>query len=236
LVPYTTSTASSLVLPESIAQSLLTQYGTGSGPFNAPVLLDYFGAVAGIPYTDQFAVLNRNYDALSSVIGLPAKMSDLDQAVLTYINSFVYDSPDPDITPVDTAVSAVLTSLNSAADLYSTTAWYTICDKLAIEVSNLSRAGVTFNSGFSLALKGFAQRLSSLATSSSTDGSVEFFANITTNDMYGDTIRLVFAETQNKQKLGARGITLNADPNSRLLLNQSQQKNIPLSTYISQNK
>jgi hypothetical protein len=240
-VAYTTATADTVVLPDGIANNLLNVYGTGTGPFNTMIFSDFLGATSGTPYIDWFKTLNQNYTTLSNSIGLSGLMSGLDRAVLDFINGFSYgtdDMPgnDPDIGPVVANVTALITALNSVTSTSSQTAWYKIANKISLEVANLSKAGVTFNASYPQILKSFAGRISSVGASQNGNMAEAFFANLITNDAAGDTIRLVFAENNNTSTFNYKGISVNNDPNPRLLINQADAQNIPLSTYIKQNK
>lgn len=240
-LPYTTAKASDVVLPPGIAAGLISAYGAGTGPFNTTILADYLGAVSGTPYNTWFGTINQNYSTLSNSINLSNIMSNLDRAVSDFVNGFTYgtdEAPgtDPDIAPVSANVTALVTALNSLPVGVSHSAWYAICNKISLEVANLSRAGVTFNSSYPQVLTNFASRVGSVGASRNGDAANLFFANLITNDASGDTIRLVFAETNNSSTFNFRGITVSNDPNPRLLINQAESQNIPLSTYISRNK
>ena len=109
-------------------------------------------------------------------------------------------------------------------------------DALKKEVNNLSLGGVVFNSGYTASLKSFGQSIGAVASDTTQYQTYQFFANLFTNDAYGDTLRSAVSEVINTRTLGIKGITTKNDPNPSSALYQSQQQNIPLSTYISQNK
>ena len=233
-VSYTTANANTVVLSNTIANSLLSTLGTGSGPFNNPILVDYLGAVAGIPYSSLLSTLNSNYTTLSNSINLTALVQALDASVSNYV--YV----NQDYVSVQNNVNAVNSALNSLTNttalLLSETAFYTSLSTLATEVSNLVRAGVVFNSGYPQALHSFAQRIGSIASDKTQNQTYQFFANLVTNDTAGDTVRLAVAESINSGKLAAKGISTTNDPAPSNMIYQSNAQGIPLSTYISQNK
>jgi hypothetical protein len=250
---YTTTTSSTSVLLSSTITTIQNLAGSGSGPFNNPVILDFLGATSGTPYTTYFPVLNSNYSSLVNPVY--TALQNLSSAV-NYTNQHYVDTivPDTSIPPdlpngadgeidasgVTTAVAAVDAAMNnlSPALIQSCqTAHYVMLNRLTAEVSNLAKAGVVFNSGSSQILPGFGQRMGSLGTPDPMALGIDlFFANIITKDAAGDTIRAVMSESNNNNILSKNGITLKNDPNPMLAIAQSQNQNIPLSTYLSQNK
>lgn len=240
-IPHTNASANDAILPAGIAAGLLNSYGTGTGPFNTMILSDFLGAVSGFPYTNWFKTLNQNYTGLADSVGLTDIMTNLDRAVSDFVSGFSYGTEDvpgsnPDITPVSSNVSALVSALNSVPTGASQTAWRDICNKISLEVSNLSKAGVAFNASYPQLLTSFAGRIGNSGTSQNGNAADLFFANLITNDAAGDTIRLAFAETNNTSKFNFKGISVSNDPNPRLLISQAEAQNIPLSTYINQNK
>lgn len=242
-VPYTTATANTVVLPDSIANSLLAAYGTGSGPFKTTILQDYLGAAAGIPYTGLINTINNNY-SLVSTAAVTSALQSLDSSVTTYIAQVNYDieanTSTADIAPVISSVNTVNTALNtvpaSTALSIGTAAYYNALNQLSVEVANISRAGITFGASYPQVLRSFAGRIGSVGASQNGNGAYEFFANLITSDTAGDTIRLAIVENNNTSSFNYKGISVNNDPNPRLLINQADAQNIPLSTYIKQNK
>lgn len=235
----TTANANTLALDESIASDLLEKYGTGSGPFNNPVLTDYLGAVAGMPYTSLMNTINTNYTAATPGNLVPA-LKDLDSAVATYISAasafeLSNIAPIPDVGPVTTAVAEVNSSLSSAkttaASMAARSAYYSILNQLTSEVANCNKAGVTFNNPRISRLDNFAMGIGDAASGDN----YNFFANLITNDHAGDTVRLRVAEVYNSRKLSNKGITTTNDPNPASILSQSLQQNVPVSTIIARN-
>lgn len=240
---YSSSSPNDLVLPSSVSTSITNRYGVGSGPFENPVLTDFIGAVSGIPYTSLFKILNDNYDLAASQVGLTAKLATLNSAVTTYINQ--YAPPDGmggggsygDIAPVTAAINSINSALNSITiDPLIRSAFYTICNKLATEVTNCTRAGIVFNNGFANGLDGFAKSISSAVTSNFDSSAAGFFTNLFTNDSYGDTMRAMSAESTNTSLLNSKGILTANDPDPAGKTMQAKNQNIPLTTYLSQNK
>jgi hypothetical protein len=241
---YTTTTASNLVLSTSTVTTLLNLYGTGSGPFGNPVMLDYFGALTGTPYTAQIRSIDTYYSniALYPTSNVTLAMLALDTAVLNTYNTFAGQwQANVNSSAVTSAIGNVVSAINgipSSSNLSICSAAYsTIVSKLSAEVSNLSKAGIIFGSAPSAMTNGLALRISNLGAIDSLGlGMPAIVANIITPDANGDTIRAAIAEYNNTSKLGSAGISMNNDPNPQQVLTQSQQQNIPLSTYLSQNK
>lgn len=240
---YSSSSPSDLVLPSSISTSITNRYGVGSGPFENPVLTDYLGAVAGIPYRLLFKILNDNYDLAASQVGLTQKLATLNSAVNTYIGQ--YSPPDGmgggegygDIAPVTAAINSINSALNSiTVDPLIRSAFYTICNKLGAEVTNCTRAGIVFDNGYASGLDGFAKSIGSSITSDFDSSATDFFTNLFTNDSYGDTMRAMSAESINTALLNSKGILTSNDPNPSGKVMQAKNQNIPLTTYLSQNK
>jgi hypothetical protein len=145
------------------------------------------------------------------------------------------------ITSNVAAVNSALSSLPATGTLAETVAvcnsgWYLMLSRIPIEVANLNRADVAFTSGTTLGLLSFAENIGQLASDKTQAEGYQFFANITTNDAAGDSIKAVVAETLNTRALNGVGVNIYNDPNPRLKIFQSQAQNTPLTTYLSQNK
>jgi hypothetical protein len=259
---YLPSGASSNVLYASTVTTLNNQYGTGSGSLGNPVMADYLGACGGDPYTVHFSTINNNYSALIGPV--QSALAALDQAIIDYSNAYneylaseIPDSaippdppagdgvpPDPDLLLPFSIITSNIAAVNTALSSLPSTDIVESCDQavylmlnhLTAEVANLSRAGVTFGPGTPGGLLSFAENIGQLASNKTEVESYQFFANIITNNLAGDTIRAVVAETINNRLLTFKGITNFNDPDPRAKVYQSQAQNIPLSTYISRNK
>lgn len=256
---HTTTTADQNVLTPGAIAALNAQTGTGSGPFNNPVMLDYFGALAGIPYASTFHLLNRNYSVVAGPIitAFGQLQSAIDAYIIAYNawlatgtpNTAVYPDPDNSTPPVgdppstggiDSAVGNINSLLNSTTGVEldaCNAAYYQMLNQLAVEVANLNKAGVVFGPAPANLLFGFGQRIGSLGAVDKTGLEThKIITNIITNDAAGDTIRAVIAETNNVNILGTSGITMTNDPNPRQIYSQAVSQNIPITTYLSQNK
>jgi hypothetical protein len=233
------TTSSSPVLSSTTINTLNAITGTGSGPFNNPIISDYLGGAAGIPYTEYFTTLNTNYSTvLTSQVS--TAVNNLNQAVIRYDAILQANVYPPDITTVDSNVALLNSALNSLSVTptltNSQTAYYTMLNKLTIEVANLNSIGVVFNSGTTQMLRSLAQQIAILATDKTQYQTYQFFANVISNDAYGDAIRAAIAESINLNLLTRSGITTSNDPNPTNAVIQAQSQNIPLTTYLSQNK
>ena len=254
--------STSNILYNNTITTLTNAFGTGSGPLGNPVMIDYLGACAGDPYTNRFYAINSNYDSLAVNIVTP--LANLDRAIVDYSNAYnaylaseVPDSavpPDPpagDGVPPNPAlllpfsiitsnVAAVNSALSSLPNVDSVavcnSGWYLMLSRIPNEVANLNRAGVVFTSGTTLGLLSFAENIGQLASDKTQAEGYQFFANVTTNDAAGDSIRAVVAETLNTRAFNGVGVNIYNNPDPRLKISQSQAQNVSLTTYLSQNK
>jgi len=259
---YLPTGANTNILYNNTITTLTNTFGTGSGPLGNPVMIDYLGACAGDPYTNRFYAINSNYDALA--VNIVAPLANLNQAIVDYSNAYnaylaseIPDSavpPDPpagDGVPPDPGlllpfsiitsnVAAVNSALSSLPNVDSVavcnSGWYLMLSRIPIEVANLNRAGVAFVAGTTLGLLSFAETIGQTASDKTQAEGYQFFANITTNDAAGDSIRAVVAETLNTRALNGVGVNIYNNPDPRLKIYQSQAQNTPLTTYLSQNK
>lgn len=145
-----------------------------------------------------------------------------------------------DISPVTAAVAAVNAALNAmpnnALMTSSQTIYTALLTKVATEVSNLNRAGATFNAGSERAKAGFAERFPSTASDKTKFESYEIFAKLITNNAAGDTLRVAIAEEINTQLLGQRGVGGTNDPDPSYAMAQANRTGVSVNTYNNQNK
>jgi hypothetical protein len=235
----TDSNSSAPVLSSSTISTLNSLTGSGSGPFNNPIMSDYFGAVAGVPYNTDFAILNSNYSKVVTPAVINA-LTSLDQSITDYYNAQTANlSPTTDSIAANvSAVNLALNSIPSSTTLNTCqTAYLNMINNLSTEVAALNKAGAVFGSGPSRLLLSFGQQLPSYAgADSSSLGTDTIISNLITDDVHGDIIRAAVAEHNNISTLGSGGVTLSNDPNPLLAIAQAKSQNIPLSTYLSQNK
>lgn len=234
-----TSTATQPVLSSSTISTLNAATGLGSGPFNNPVMSDYFGAVAGIPYSDGFATLNSFYNQIDTT-QLNNSLSSLNQSIVQY-----YADQAANLNPTTDSISSHVDLVNLALNSIPVntitsdcqTAYLNMVNSLTTEVACLIKAGAVFGPGQSRMLLGFGQQIPSYAgTDSSGLAADQVISRLISNDAYGDTIRAAITEHNNVPILGSAGVTLNNDPNPLLALAQAKAQNIPITTYLSQNK
>ena len=236
---YSSATTSSTpVLSSATVNSLNAITGTGSGAFNNQIVIDYLGSVAGIPYAPDFITLNTNYNTVLTG-QVTTAVNNLNRAVLNY-DAALNANLTPDITTIDSNVSALNSALNSltvnATLTNSQTAYLTMLNRLTTEVNNLTSIGIVFNSGSTQMLRSLSKQISTLATDKTEHQTYQFFANLITSDASGDTIRAAIAENINLNLLTKAGIITSNDPNPSNAVTQAQAQGIPLSTYLSQNK
>jgi hypothetical protein len=232
------TTGSSTVLSTTTISTLQNYVSSGTGPFNNPVMSDFLGASAGTGYTSDYTTLISSYNSINPATVVTA-LGALNSAVITYIAASSGARLGLRST-LSSAVSAVNTALNnlgnSTAITQATTSYYDITTRLANEVANINKAGVVFNSGTSQGLFSFAQNLALLFSDNIKIQTTQLTANVIANDVYGDTIRSAVAESINTQVLQRIGISVPNDPAPSQAVNSAQAQNLPLSTYLSQNK
>jgi hypothetical protein len=235
---HTTANANGLALPSSISSSITSGSGGGTGPFGNPVLTDFLGATTGYPYSNNLAIINKYFASIAASINLSSYITALRTAINNYINSGNNSSyiagMNTAVTNLNTALKSLSTSTVGLAQ--SESAYYQILNKLSTEVTFLSRANAVFGAGYSTSLSSFSQSVVSAASDKTQYQTYQFFANLITNDQYGDTIRAAVAETINTGLMAAAGITLGNDPAPATIISQAQAQNQPISTYLSQNK
>jgi hypothetical protein len=239
---YTTTKPDTPIL-SSAAISNINSLGTGTGPLNNPTMLDYLSATAGIGYTEAFTKINSVYGSVAAPV--ESALGTLKTVVTTWISGYSPGdefTPEviPPIGPVTSAVTAVNNTLNnitlSPAVLDTEHAYYVMLNKLTTEVNNLATAQIKFMASDSTMLKSFAQSIVMYSTENDQFYSQQIFANIISNDSYGDTIRAAIAEKVNTEILTSAGIYVNNDPQPANAIYQAKTQNIPLSTYLSLNK
>ena len=241
ILSYTTSNANSVLLSNNIINSINSTYGNGSGPFGNPVLIDYLGAVNGWNYINNFSIIENNYQTISNSINLISLLNTLESDILSYINYIggysgslaLLNTIKADVATLNTTLNTIpaSTSLSNCNNAY-----YAMINQIQTEVNNLSKTNVEFNSGNPSSLQNFASQIGRYASDKTQFLTYQFFSNLITNDVYGDTIRSAIAETINTGLAQSKGFNVTNDPNPTLAIYQSQSQNIPLSTYISQNQ
>ena len=256
VLSYLTANATTNILYSSTVTTLTNAFGTGSGALGNPVMVDYLGACAGDPYTNRFYYINSNYNTLATQAGITTALANLDQAIIDYGTAYVAFEADfysnvPTGSPAEpsfatitsnvAAVNSALSSLPTTGTLAESvavcnTGWYTMLDRIAVEVANLNRAGVVFTSGTTSGLLSFAENIGQTASDKQSTEDYQFFANIITNNAAGDAIRAAVAEILNTRALNGVGVNIYNNPDPRLKISQSQAQNVPLTTYLSQNK
>lgn len=237
------TTANTPLLSSTVVNAVNNFTGQGEGPFTNTIMTDYLGAVAGMPHTDCVSTLNQYYNVVVPA-SLSGALSTLDSAVTAYINYYnSYDAntqPAPSLGPVTSAINSVnsiLGSVSSSAILdLCRTAYIKSITHLNNEVVNLHKAGVVFNAGYPQSLTGFADQIASTAADRDRQQTYQFFANLITNDLAGDTIRAAVAESINTELMAAAGVLLKNDPNPSGIISQAKLQNVPISTYISRNQ
>lgn len=235
----TVTTGASKLLSANTVSTLLAVTGTGNGSLKNPIISDYLGACAGMPYSSLFNTVNTNYK--SFIAPVETAMQNLDLAILQTINDYVGSG---NVGPVDTtyvaanvvAVQSALNSLSPSDIAETQLAFEGMITRLVTEVTNIFKAGGTFTAGTSQLLYGFGQGIGSTASDKTRMETYQFFANVITNSEAGDTIRAIISENINSGTLAATGINQTNDPQPIQALAQAQSQGITISTYLLRNQ
>jgi len=251
---YSTFSKTDPVLVAGAAALLNAGQVSGSGPLNNPAMADYYGATAGIPFTEKFKIINDNYPKIASPI--ETLVATLNTAVNTWITNFIASAtiiPDPEsgldstwyTAPSTSAITAAVTALNSGITAISNSteyqqsaiAYFNMLDKLSNEVTNLTAAGVIFGPDTEAQiLKSFAQSFVRIASDKREFLSYDVFVKLMANDVYGDRLRASLAEENNISLLNSVGINVHNDPQPAFALYQAQSQGISITTYLNQNQ
>jgi hypothetical protein len=218
---YTNTTSATSILSSSTISTLKNTIGSGSGAFGNPILIDLLGASAGIPYVDEYKIINGN---ISSFVG-PVISG------LNAINSAFIANTDPSV-----AINSLTSTINSLSGLSfraCETAYYKMINQVSTEVTNLNNAGAIFGPvpiGASKFLAGFGQNIGNYGGTDRTGAGTDIYiGKLITNNAAGDTIRAAIAENNN-------GMSFQNNPNPQQALAQSQAQGITLTQYLAQNK
>jgi hypothetical protein len=232
----TTANATTSVLSGATVGTLLTITGRGTGPFGNPTMSDYFGAVAGLGYTANLHTINSTFaniapPVITAMNGLVQAVNLVNIAYLANVESTAWQS---NITMISSNIVLVNAAMNSLASntmaLASTTAYYHIMNKLALEVSNLSAAGITFGPGNPSSLMGFGKSIGTYGGTDKTGiGTNTVITSLVTGDAAGETIQAAIAESNN-------GASFANDPKPFLITSQAAAQGVPVTTYMAQNK
>jgi hypothetical protein len=239
-----TTFANTVAVSPQVSDTITLETGVGTGCFTQPIIRDYLGSCMGQPHTEYFKTLNNTYGyVLTSSV--TSAVNSLKSAVDQYItdgNTWLVDisvNPEPDITPVSTAVTTLQSALNSVPTTEyfnrAQDAHYQSIIKLKTEVDQLQKIGVVFGPS-TVNLLNFGMGISGFAIDDKQVESSQFFANIINQDTYGDTLRSAIAERTNTTKLGRAGIELNNDADPAGKIFNADLQGVPLSTYLLQNK
>jgi hypothetical protein len=224
------------VISTTVASNLRSGFASGSGPLGHALMIDFLGATAGIPYTANIQTLIASYSNISSSVA--SALTTLKTTVNSYIATFTTTSYST--SAVSTAVQAVnsaLAQLGNTQIVWNAQQSYTnMINRLQIETSNFTKANAGILSVSATGLNNFAQGITTTATDSTLVNTKQIFDKIITADSYGDTLKVAIAEKLNSQILLSVGITTNNDPKPTQALIVSQQQNVPLTTYITQNQ
>jgi len=250
------------VITQSVAEELSTAAGTGSGEFNTPLIWDVLGASAGIPYTDvlQRLIVAYNQIPAGDLSPVTSALNGLNDAVNTAIDTKtaiyrtesggggdgetsveVFDHWEYDTGPVTDAINIVNASVQnvpqSAPVQLCNQLWFRIQDRMTLEHTNAAKAGIDFvNAGSDGTLKAFAGAWSRNSTNKDSLQTYQFFANMISNDVYGDTLRACRSEAINSQLFNKKGITNNNDPDPRGAMIMSKAQKITTQEYMNRNK
>lgn len=229
------STSGSAVVSSSAISSIHSALGTGKGNFSHRIITDYLGSMSGDPHVPLLLTIINNYPEIATQT--ESAMASLCSAVTSYINDKSAGG-SPSLSPVTNAANAVKNAMikipNTTAYLASSSAFLNLISHLTTEVNNIASDNVS-NTANNDALIHFSQSVANDAADSTITNSYQFFANVITNDSYGDSIRLAISETINTSKLNTAGVDISNNTSPATIVAQSTSLNVPVSTYISQN-
>ena len=233
-----TANSSAPILSSATINTLQNYAGTGSGPLTNPIMSDFLGTTAGIPYTGLVNNLVNLYKTITPS-NVETTLVNLGNTVKTYASASALgklgltSTLQSEVLAVNSALNALG---NTTAVLQAANVYYSILNGIPTEISNLSKAGATIGPAPNSILFNFAQNIGSLFSDTTKTQSYEVIANLITNDQYGDTIRAAIAEYNNISTLRQYGIVSHNDPAPSQAIDNAHAQNIPLSTYLSQNK
>ena len=241
--PATTNNSS--VLSDSTKSTLLNSTGNGHGPLSNHIMQDFLGAAAGVPYIEQFAILNNTYSRLP-IGGLLSALTTLHDAVLAWDGGIAsvddgmggMTTTFPDTSAVAAAVVLVNQAMNALptiGDFASCQAAYDeILSRMNFEVGTLALATATFdNNATQRTLDIFADQFVSYATDKIKVQSYPIIKNLIANDHPGDTLRAAISESINTTLLGSKGIEVKNNPNPSLAIGAADQKGISVNAYLA---
>lgn len=236
IVPNQTSivtNSNSLVIASNTISTLASVTGTGTGPYNNPVMSDMLGSCAGIPYVANFSNITASIKTvnLSTVL---ANLTALYTTVNTYITGGTFNSTT--VAPVASAVSAmntyVASLMNNQTLMQSQTLYTNSYTHLTTEISLLNLANITIASPATTPnrLPDLARAVTSIGNDSYQFGLIPFYNALANNDSYGDSIRSAIAESFNSQLLQSKGIPFNNTVQPATKLAQAQSFGISITT------
>ena len=239
LVNEVVTASTTKVLSANTITTIRAITGFGSGSLTNHVISDYLGACAGMPYVPILNTINNQYETLTATV-YPAVQS-LDTAIVDTYNAYVssgnsFTINSDWITANIALVQQTLNAIPQSAISAIQTLFYTMLDHLTLEVTNIQKAGGTFSSSTANLLQGFGLNIGDIASDKNRLETYQFFANLITNNDYGDIIKSVIAESINTRVLSTTGISISNDPEPMNALAQAQAQGISITTYLSQNK
>ena len=246
LVNSSATTGASTVLTNNTISTIRSATGVGSGALNNPIIADYLGACAGMPYTILFPTILATISASSA--SATTSLQNLNRAVTDTINYYIATSstdPESGATGGGTVrtdwVSANLVSLQNTLNSYpsvssSQQVYYQILNRLTAEVAQLATSNGTFTATTQYPLLGFGLGIGSIASDKDIIETYQFFANLITSSDAGDSIRAVIAEVINIGVLSAAGITMKNDPQPMVSVAAAKRQGVSLTTYLNQNQ
>ena len=187
------------VLPDSFLDGLTDKIGSGGGPFGNPTVIDIIGSSAGLGYVDDIISCSRS-------------QSDLvrDDEDVRALYDYVSNNPNPDPATLQTLVDNVnqkpglQDTINSANEKFNN-----IGDTLANEQKNQAIAGIDTTqlpTGSMVSVINLGSAIPGMSMDPMELGLGSTMSNLSTSDVYGQSIRASLAESKNLSRLQVFGI------------------------------
>jgi hypothetical protein len=209
---FTALNSLTTMMPASVAASITSQLGTGTGPNGTPILADMLGTLAGNVHVQQLGNVYSAITALESTSagqGLVANMALLVTAINGGVLTDIANAQANLSSAVSTANSYITSNVTLSSLITSSSTAITLCEaQIAKEKSNMTAAGQPLTSpvppspGIS-SIMSFAGQLNDLGIDKKNIGTSDFFNQIADSTMGGEAIKAALLEGKNKAASGS---------------------------------
>jgi hypothetical protein len=259
--PNPSSFSETRVLTTSAQQTINSQHPQGSGELKQPLIWDFLGASAGMPYNDFLPTMNAS---IGSDGGVMSALADLKTKVQTaianqtpvitgggdgggtesdpeysgnYLSGSMMVYKDTDMQDIIDAMTKLVSAVNSASTNPTAKALFTrVQTLLTKEHRNLGIAGAVFSTPAQTVWNTFSTNWVGMSVDKIKLQCYQYYDRIFTNDKAGDTLRATRSELINDALFSSRGIEEKNDPDPNLLAAQAQSMHTTMTQVIQQNK